>query len=98
MIDNVCDKCLRPVDPTNDAMRLHAQILDDAGRPGDALWLQITTKPRHLLPIEGCEGSPSRAQYLEGQPRDTRDYPYEEWFEPLVRAAYEKLTTITTRE
>lgn len=51
--------------------------------------------PRHLLPVveDGkvvCEGSPSRAQYIEGQPRDPRGslYPYDETIEAQRRAAY----------
>lgn len=48
---------------------------------------------RHLLPSKTCEGSPSRAQYLENQPRDTRPYPlgrpdYVEAREPRYREAY----------
>lgn len=92
MFDKVCDKCYTPVDPANDAVRLHAQILEDMGRPDEALWFQIGAQPRHLLPVEGCEGSPSRAQYLEGQARDPRpEYPYIETLEERVRTAYEKI-------
>jgi hypothetical protein len=67
-----CDKCGRPVGPRNDAVRL--QFVLQTGHlphPID----QLVYGARHLLPIGGCEGSPSRAQYLEGQPRDTRGYP-----------------------
>ena len=63
-----CDKCGKPVDPSNDASILEAIF---AGEPAIAVWMV----GRHLLPVEGCQGSPSRAQYLEGRPRDTRGYP-----------------------
>jgi hypothetical protein len=52
-------------------------------------------KNRHLLPVvDGkgkiiCEGSPSRAQYLEGQPRDKRkEFPYHEADGQWIRRAY----------
>lgn len=56
----------------------------------------LNSKPRHLLPIEGCVGSPSRAQYLENQPRDPR-YPYEYDQEAAWRDAYDKLCKLATR-
>ena len=57
-------------------------------------WL-IGSRPRHLLPTEFCEGSPSRVQYLEGQPRDSRpEYPYNEAWEARVRDAYAELLQI----
>jgi len=76
----MCDKCNQPVDPANDAVRLDAAFF---GHP-----LVSMSVSRHLLRTKGCEGSPSRAQYLEGQPRDTRDYPYIEENEVRWRAAY----------
>ena len=78
----VCDKCGEPVPHANDAVAL--DIFLGAG-PG-----LITAQPRHLLPTDKCPGSPSRAQYLPGQPKDVR-YPYDDAAEPLVRAAYERL-------
>jgi len=50
---------------------------------------------RHLLPVKEqvpCEGSPSRAQYIEGQPRDPRGiYGYFPAMEKSVREAYAKM-------
>ena len=55
---------------------------------------------RHLLPViqDGvvlCEGSPTRAQFLERQPRDTRAgsprLDYTEELEEPVRAAYQRM-------
>lgn len=90
MIGRTCDKCGRPVDPTNNAVNIDVGILALNNRQQDAFFLGITALPRHLLPVDGCPGSPSRAQYLEGQPRDPRpDYEYDELMEPLVREAYE---------
>lgn len=79
-----CDKCGRPVERENNALELEAMLRSDL--------LMIFSQPRHLLPTEDCPGSPSRAQYIEGQPRDTRGtYPYNEDAEPLIREAYARL-------
>ena len=80
-----CDKCGQTVPGNNNAVELSVRIgaLTDFG----ALFL----RPRHLLPIGNCEGSPSRAQYLEGQPRDTRGYVYDHNLEPTIREAYTKM-------
>lgn len=57
----------------------------------------VFAQSRHLLPVqEGgrvvCEGSPSRAQYLEGQPRDRRpQYAYDPKLEEPTRTAYTTL-------
>lgn len=41
--------------------------------------------------IQICEGSPSRAQYIEGQPRDSRaPYAYRPEWEQRYRDAYAK--------
>jgi hypothetical protein len=86
---NDCDKCRTPVPPGNDATLFEALV---TGNPYFAL-----ANSRHLLPVvkdgvQVCEGSPSRAQYLEGQPRDSRGtYPYIEEREQLFRAAYQAL-------
>lgn len=84
-----CDKCGRTVPPGNDVVHLLA-----AG--GDPVVL-LTNRSRHLLPVtQGtevvCEGSPSLAQYLEGQPHDSRpQYAYKPEREPVVRKAYDFL-------
>ena len=80
-----CDKCGLPVEPSNDAV-----LLDVLVGKGD--FLLLLAQPRHLLPTGDCPGSPSRAQYLEGQPRDPRpEYPYIEPAESAIRAAYERM-------
>jgi hypothetical protein len=76
----VCDKCGKPVPPENDAANLDVTLGYVAA---------IFAQPRHLLPTDDCEGSPSRAQYIEGQPKDTRSqYPYENYWEKRIRRAY----------
>lgn len=86
--DTNCDKCGREVPPENDIVFLGIEL----GDPVAAF-----AKSRHLLPVieDGigiCEGSPSRAQYLEGQPRDHRtEYPYFPELEAIHREAYRKM-------
>lgn len=83
MNTQVCDKCGEPVPDNNNACLLDLYLGNN--------WM-IFAQPRHLLPTENCEGSPSRAQYLEGQPKDTRsEYPYENYYEKRVRLAYETM-------
>jgi len=82
-----CDKCKTPVSPANDATLFEAIRSDD---PFFAFAIS-----RHLLPVviddvQVCPGSPSRAQYLEGQPRDSR-YPYRDELERPSRDAYAAL-------
>jgi hypothetical protein len=84
MHGNLCDKCRLPVAEDNDAVQIALLCGADP-------MLKLTAQPRHFLPIEGCNGSPSRAQYIDGQPRDTRGYPYVLDFEPIIRAAYDTL-------
>ncbi len=91
----VCNKCGRPVPRNNDATIFTSIVSRD---PTFGMCV-----PRHLLPVvEGgqvvCEGSPSRAQYLEGQPRDTReDFPYEPGNEKLYREGYARLLEYASR-
>ena len=82
-----CDKCKTPVPPANDATLFEAIRSDE---PFFAFAIS-----RHLLPVviddvQICPGSPSRAQYLEGQPRDPR-YPYRDEREQPARDAYAAL-------
>lgn len=82
-----CDKCGREVMSCDDAVNLDVH----AGRMG--LGILMVVPPRHLLPIvedgiQVCEGSPSRAQYLAGQPRDKRGLSYWEELEIPIRSAY----------
>ena len=92
---NACDKCGAPVEPSNNAVLIDVTILAMNGWELDALVLQDTARPRHLLPVEGCEGSPSRAQYVEGQPRDPRpEYAWDEAIAERVRAAYAVVVTL----
>jgi hypothetical protein len=83
--DGTCDKCGRPVDPRNDA------IVVDIMMSATPQLSYLLHRPRHLLPTaDGCPGSRSRAQYLEGQPRhpDQNLYPYDEQLEPIIRGIY----------
>ncbi len=86
----LCNKCGTPVLPNNDACRLEYL------RTGDPTVMVFGT-PRHVLPIveDGetiCEGSPSRAQYLEGQPTDPRGvYGYHHDLEEPFRQAFAQM-------
>jgi hypothetical protein len=85
----LCDKCNTEVKSNNDATILDAIINNN---PESILF----NHARHLLPVVEngviiCEGSPSRAQYIEGQKRDTRGYKYYPEYESVVREAYKKL-------
>lgn len=88
-----CDKCKGKVALNNDVVAL--LVLD----AGDPIMYGLAVS-RHLLPVEDgdtivCEGSPSRAQYLEGQPRDTRSqYPYRQENETPMRRLYGRLQTV----
>jgi len=83
-----CDKCGRPVGPRNDAVNL--DFVSQHGTLASPVE-HFAYGARHLLPIGGCEGSPSRAQYLPGWPRDTRGYPYTRGNEHTIRWAYIRL-------
>lgn len=76
----ICDKCGKPVPKWNDAVLIDAEVTGKS-------WVGIVD-PRHFLPTEDCDGSPSRAQYIEGQPRDTRGYTYEPEMEARWRRAH----------
>lgn len=57
--------------------------------PGYDPQLLLQAPALHFLPVPGCEGSPSRYQYLEGMPRDTRPgIVYDPRREAPIRAAY----------
>ena len=90
---STCDKCKGEVLPNNDVTIF---LVVQTGDPMYAMAIS-----RHLLPVivDGetvCKGSPSRAQYLEGQPRDERAaYAYNPELEADVRATYAKLLKLT---
>jgi hypothetical protein len=71
----LCDKCNTEVPPENDATLIHAYGFNEP-------LAAFIFNARHFFPVYDesgnliCEGSPSRAQYIEGQPRDTRGYEY----------------------
>lgn len=77
-----CDKCNKPVPDHNDASMLDAIAF---GIPGTVLF----SRKRHLLSTDICQGSPSRAQYLPGEPKDLRGGEYYPEMEPLMRASHE---------
>jgi len=85
---NMCDKCQRRVSPDNDCARFDWLL-------GAAL--AFMSQSRHLLPVVEngvvvCGGSPSRAQYIDGQPRDPRpEWSYMPEREAPYRAAYDQL-------
>jgi hypothetical protein len=77
-----CDKCGDIVPRHNDVIEFELRLggLD----PREARFC----RSRHLLPTGTCEGSPSRAQYIVGQPRDTRGFGYDPECEGIVREIY----------
>ena len=84
-----CDKCPEIVPLENSTMLLEEQM----GNPQAANY----GHDRHLFAVEGpvpCEGSPSRAQYIEGQPRDQRGYDYYADLEVSFRGAYTKMLAV----
>jgi len=83
-----CDKCGKEVPLSNDAVAFQF-ICEHGNLPG--VFERLQYGARHLLPTEDCEGSPSRAQYLIGQPRDTRGYAYKVEQEKGCRESYQKL-------
>ena len=88
---NPCDKCRGDVPKVNSALHLmHAM--------GESAMIFVAFTDRHFLPVVDdngailCPGSPSRAQYIEGQERDTRpDSVYNPARETEIRAAYQIL-------
>lgn len=95
MVDHAkCDKCGCAVQLGNSA------VIIDALADGSDLSVALNRASgynRHFLPVKVgdavlCEGSPSRAQYIEGQPRDMRDYPYlPDKHEARFRTAYDRV-------
>ncbi|MDB5260616.1 MAG: hypothetical protein JWN37_847 [Candidatus Nomurabacteria bacterium] len=92
----LCDKCRTPVPDRNNAAYVGLYA-------GNATC--FTASARHLLPwydIEGeksCEGSPSTAQYLEGQPRDVRPGSvYHNHMELFIREGYRLLQEACAKE
>jgi hypothetical protein len=84
----ICDKCGGAVELSNDAVALEF-LAQYANLPGAVERLMYGA--RHLKPTGGCEGSPSRWQYMDGAPRDTRGYSYHEEYEERYRKAYREL-------
>lgn len=78
-----CDKCGKPVDNDNDAVLIDLILTSNP--------MLIGARPRHFLPTEDCVGSPSRAQYIEGQPLDDRGYGYYPEYENRIRDAYKEM-------
>ncbi len=83
-----CDKCGKKVLPENDMIHF---LIILGEKMGETTFGLLGANPRHLLPEGGCQGSPSRAQYIEGQPRDTRGYGYYKKLESMHREAYAEL-------
>lgn len=89
-----CDKCGLEVPYHNDATIVDAKVYGDPSRV-------LFHLARHFMPVTDengnavCEGSPSRAQYIEGQPRDNRGYPYIKERENAWRSAWAELQSET---
>lgn len=79
---NICDKCGIEVPPNNDAVAIDLALGSIAA---------VFARSRHLIPTDSCTGSPSRAQYIEGQPRDARGYGYDLAYEDVIRDIYAEM-------
>lgn len=76
-----CDKWGEEVPRNNDATIIECIVTGNR--------LTLCCNARHFLPTAKCEGSPSRAQYIKGQKKDTRgDYPYDKSMEKKWRRAF----------
>ncbi len=99
MAHEKCDKCGEEIPLENNVVLLVAELAR-CKSDRHMSWAYLVCTPRHLLPVvkDGkvvCEGSPSSAQYLEGQPRDTRpEYPYQPEHEQRCRDAYARVQWI----
>ena len=62
----LCDKCGKACRPHNNIYFVGVASGEIEG------YGILLCRNRHFLPEDGCEGSPSRAQYIDGQPRDAR--------------------------
>lgn len=78
-----CDKCGFPVHKSNDATWVESFAFSNP-------FVILAGGARHFLPEGLCPGSPSRAQYIEGQPRDPR-YPYDVQHEAAWRLGYARV-------
>ena len=91
-----CDKCGLHVPANNDVVQFDMALAYMEGH-FDAILAMMCGLPRHLLPVVEngvvlCEGSPSRAQYLEGQQPDSRlAYAYRPENEARYRQIYDKM-------
>lgn len=82
MNDNICDKCGQEVKPHDNAVLVYLE----------AGYSNAVTQARHLFASSTCEGSPSMAQYFEGQPRDAREwYPLNIHKVQEIREAYKRV-------
>jgi hypothetical protein len=93
---STCDKCKTNVPANNDA-----GVFDTILTANPFFMLMVS---RHLLPVfDGekmiCSGSPSRGQYMEGQPRDQRrPYAYRPELELEYRHVYELVQQVADSE
>lgn len=98
----LCDKCQQPVSPNNNALlieqlakgsvtvNLFNSFFEEVNMTkGNNI--QSFEVGRHLFPEKTCEGSPSRLQYIKGQPKDKRGYQYNLALEGKFRDAYAKV-------
>jgi hypothetical protein len=93
-----CRKCGEPVSPDNDVTVFDFLMLLKlkpfmGGLPLAVFRLcKAHGGAQHLLPTGECEGSPSRAQYLEGQEVDKRGlYPLRPKLQALYREVWKRM-------
>ena len=99
-----CDKCGQEIQPEYNNLCVVVAITDAINNDlqsdrytREYVGARLFNNPsRHFIPVHDdkgnllCEGSPSRAQFIDGQPRDTRGYEYTEELERVFRAAHTK--------
>lgn len=98
MAKRVCFVCHGEVPIENDGGEIGFKVF------GDFSGMHCGSRTIHFLPVVGddrriiCRGSPYRAQYIDGQPRDLRKFIYFKTREAQIRDAYQKLQELAKKE
>ncbi len=91
----LCDKCEKYVEITNSA-RTFQHILEYGRPPAKNDFTYFTGfSDRHLLPIDSCEGSPSRFKFLKGYINESDDEDYDSKMAEKYQKAYELLKSLS---
>lgn len=88
-----CDRCGKEVKDLGDSCReLEYEMNCILVGPGEAAKREQVgpARERHIFKTNGCQGSPSRAQYLGGKLDTYEKYQLDPEFKPIIQAAHEK--------